>query len=67
MFTHAGIYLLLVKLWKCFYPGMDPPVELQGEMMNYLGGLGDYEGMDAWVQATIQSSILNVSLIFLMF
>ena len=66
-FTHAGIYLLLVKLWKHFYPGMDPPVELQGEMMNYLGGLGDYEGMDAWVQATIQSSILNVSLIFLMF
>ena len=66
-FTHAGIYLLLVKLWKCFYSGMDPPVELQSEMMDCLRGLDDYAGMDAWVQATIQSSIMNVSLIFLMF
>ena len=60
-FTHAGIYLLLKKLWNHFY-GTDPPVELQREMMDYLQGLGDYEGMDAWVQATIQTSAMNVSL-----
>ncbi|KIM66585.1 hypothetical protein SCLCIDRAFT_109864, partial [Scleroderma citrinum Foug A] len=58
-FTHAGIYLLLIKLWKHFYCGMDPPVELQREMMDYLQGVGDYEGMDAWVQATIQNSAMN--------
>ena len=61
-FTHAGIYLLLVKLWKHFYCGVDPPVELQREMMDYLQGVGDYEGMNAWVQATIQNSAMNVSL-----
>ena len=61
-FAHAGIYLLLIKLWKHFYCGMDPPVELQREMMDYLQGVGDYEGMDAWVQATIQNSAMNVSL-----
>ncbi|KAI6015981.1 hypothetical protein EDC04DRAFT_2903503 [Pisolithus marmoratus] len=58
-FTNAGIYLLLVKLWKHFYHGMDPPVELQREMMDYLQGLGDYEGMDAWVQATMQTATMN--------
>ncbi|KAL4078575.1 hypothetical protein V8B97DRAFT_2020987 [Scleroderma yunnanense] len=48
-FTYASIYLLLVKLWKHFY-SMDPPIELQQEMMDYLQGLGDYEGMNAWHQ-----------------
>ncbi|KAL4062301.1 hypothetical protein V8B97DRAFT_2026853 [Scleroderma yunnanense] len=52
------IYLLVVKLWKCFY-STDPSIELQQEMMDYLQGLGDYKGMDAWVQATIQVSIMN--------
>ncbi|KAL4065826.1 hypothetical protein J3A83DRAFT_4375080 [Scleroderma citrinum] len=38
---------------------MDPPIELQQEMMDYLQGLGDYEGMNAWVQATKQVSMMN--------
>ncbi|KAL4081226.1 hypothetical protein J3A83DRAFT_4185076 [Scleroderma citrinum] len=46
------------ELWKCFY-STDPSIELQQEMMDYLQGLGDYKGMDAWVQATIQVSIMN--------
>ena len=34
-FTYASIYSLLVKLWKHFYHGSEPPVQLQQEMMAY--------------------------------
>ena len=60
-FTYASIYSLLVKLWKHFYHGSEPPVQLQQEMMAYFRGVGDYESMDTWVQATIQTSATNVS------
>src|SRR5438445_330109 len=61
-FTYASIYSLLVKLWKHFYCGADPPVQLQAEMTAYLKGIGDYESMDTWVQGTIQTAAVNVSI-----
>ena len=60
-FTYANIYSLLVKLWKRFYCGSEPSVQLQQEMMAYFRGVGDYESMDTWVQATIQTSATTVS------
>ncbi|KAL4062767.1 hypothetical protein J3A83DRAFT_4088843 [Scleroderma citrinum] len=48
-FIHASIYLLLVKLWKWFYPDTQPLIKLQEKMMAYLQSVGGYESMDIWV------------------
>lgn len=59
VFTNAGIYTLLRRLWSRFYKE-DPPRELYRNLQNYLDEVGSYKNMRVVLEQIRSDAIKEV-------